>query len=84
MTHAITTLDDMELDAVCGGFSFSVGPVTGPTSGSFNPVTLNQKIRQYSSISTGNLSNSGAGGGNTNTVWNDVSQTAMNMGSISL
>jgi hypothetical protein len=45
-THAITTLDDMELDAVCGG-SFSVG---GDVTDSFNHTVLVQKIRQSSSI----------------------------------
>jgi hypothetical protein len=72
-THAITTLDDMELDAVCGGFSFSVGPV-GVATQSFNPIVVTQKIRQSSSISTGSLSLS--------EIENDVSQTAMNVSSI--
>jgi len=52
MTHAITTLDDTELDAVCGGhgFNFAIGVIsvnaivqkawnTAVTSGVANAVT---------------------------------------------
>jgi hypothetical protein len=72
-TYAITTLDDMELDAVCGGFSFTVGNIPGTVTDSFNATVVTQKNYQSSSI--WNKHNYGD-------VTNDVSQMAMNMNSI--
>ena len=75
----ICELSDIELDAVCGGSLFS-GPVVsfgGPLvsiTNSFNPITVIQKIRQSSSVSTGSLSLS--------EIENDVAQVAANASSI--